>query len=176
MADADFRPVRPIALVGMMGAGKSTIGAALAARLGLAFVDSDDEVEKASRMSVAETFDRVGEAVFRDREFEALARSLDGTVRIIATGGGAVIRQDLLRRLLDACTVVWLDAPVDILVQRVEDGRDRPLLREGDAREILTRLLTERRDSYAKAHLRISAEPPVEAVVDAVIAGLAVRA
>ena len=110
----------PIVLVGMMGVGKSTVGRRLAARLGLAFVDADEEIEKAAGMSVAEIFDRYGEAYFRDGERRVIARLMDGAPKVIATGGGAFMQEETRRLILDAAIAVWLDADIDMVHKRRE--------------------------------------------------------
>src|SRR5918993_5871644 len=112
MATTQFHAGRSIALVGLMGAGKSTVGRALAARLGLPFVDGDQEIEKTEGLTIAELFERFGVAGFRDREREAIAALLDGSPRVIAAGGGAFVDERTRRLMLERCLVVWLDADV----------------------------------------------------------------
>ena len=165
---------RTIALVGLMGAGKSTVGRLLARRLGLPFADSDEEVERSAGMSITRIFDEVGETGFRDIEREAIGRLLDRSPKVIATGGGAFTDQMTRARLLDTCFTVWLDGPVEILAQRaVRNGR-RPLLRGREAADALESLSTERGPFYAQADLRLDCgnEPP-ERIADRIMAALA---
>src|SRR3954469_23857636 len=110
---------RPIVLVGLMGAGKTTVGRRLARRLNLPFADADEEIEAAAGLSIAEIFERCGEAHFRDGERRVLARLIHGPPRVIATGGGAFMDPDTRALMLARCTAVWLDVDVEILVERV---------------------------------------------------------
>lgn len=165
---------RPVTLVGLMGAGKTTIGRRLAARLELPFVDADAEIETASGMTVSEIFERFGEAHFRDGERRVIARLIDGAPKVIATGGGAFI-QDETRALILARTVaVWLDADIATLVERVRRRNTRPLLKGRDPGEVLEGLATVRNPIYAAAPIRIgSTASPHGDTVDAIIAALA---
>jgi shikimate kinase len=147
---------RPIVLVGLMGVGKSTIGRRLAKRLDLPFVDSDSAIEDAAGYSAAEIYERFGEKDFRDGERRLVARLVDGTVGIIATGGGAFVDSRTRELLNERAVTVWLDAPVAILAERTSRRDTRPLLRKGDPRDTLARLAEERRPSYAEAHIRIT--------------------
>ena len=115
MGQALPRIDRSIVLVGLMGVGKSTVGRRLAKRLGLEFVDSDEEIERAADHSVSEIFDRFGEASFRDGERRVIARLIGGPPKVIATGGGAFINDDTRRLILDRCIAIWLDADLDTL-------------------------------------------------------------
>lgn len=146
---------RPIVLVGLMGAGKSTVGKRLAKRLGLPFVDSDSAIEDASGYSAAEVFERYGERDFRDGERRLVARLVDGTVQVIATGGGAFIDRRTRELLNQRAITVWLDAPVEVLRERTSRRDTRPLLRTSDPKATLARLSDERRASYAEAHIHI---------------------
>ena len=149
---------RPIVLVGLMGAGKSTVGRRLAKRLGLPFVDSDSAIEDAAGLSAAEVFERFGERDFRDGERRLVARLVDGSVGVIATGGGAFV-DPRTRELLNARAItVWLDAPVEVLSERTARRDTRPLLRTADPKATLERLAEERRQSYAEAHIRVTSE------------------
>ena len=160
----------PIVLVGMMGVGKSTVGRRLAARLGLAFVDADEEIEKAAGMSVAEIFDRYGEAYFRDGERRVIARLMDGAPKVIATGGGAFMQEETRRLILDAAIAVWLDADIDILVDRVGRRDSRPLLKNRDPRAVLTELAALRNPIYALAPIHVkSIAAPHEVAVDRIM-------
>jgi shikimate kinase len=147
---------RPIVLVGLMGAGKSTVGRRLARRLGLPFVDSDTAIEDASGFSAAEVFERYGESDFRDGERRLVARLMDGDVRVIATGGGAFVDPRTRELLNEKAITVWLDAPVEVLTERTGRRDTRPLLRNSDRRGTLERLADERRPSYAEAHIRVT--------------------
>lgn len=164
---------RPVVLVGLMGAGKSTVGRRLAKRLGLPFTDSDHEIARAAGLSAAEVFERFGEKEFRDGERRVVARLVEEEPRVIATGGGAFLDPDT-RALLDERTItVWLDAPVDILAERTGRRDTRPLLREGDRAEILGKLDQQRRPIYAEADLHIHSSVQAHAkVVDAIIKAL----
>lgn len=159
-----------LVLVGLMGVGKSTIGRRLAARLGLPFVDADDEIERAAGMSIQEIFDTYGEAQFRDGERRVIARLIDGTPKVIATGGGAFVNEDTRRLILEKATAIWLDANIDILVERVSRREGRPLLKDRDPREVLMTLANTRSPFYAQAPIRImSSDTPHEATVDKIL-------
>jgi shikimate kinase len=147
---------RPIVLVGLMGAGKSTVGRRLARRLGLPFVDSDAEIEGAAGASAAEVYERYGEQDFRDGERRLVARLIEGEVRVIATGGGAYVDPRTRKLLNERAITVWLDAPVDVLTERTGRRDTRPLLRTGDRGATLQRLNEQRRPSYAEAHIRVT--------------------
>jgi len=147
---------RPIVLVGMMGTGKSSIGRRLANALNLPFVDADDAIEEAAQFSIAEIFDRHGEAVFRDGERRVIARLMDGEAKVIATGGGAFVNAETRALILAKAITIWLDADVETLVERTSRKNTRPLLRQGDPREILTRLRDERRPAYAEAPIHVT--------------------
>ncbi|MCW3796817.1 shikimate kinase [Sphingomonas sp. BN140010] len=147
---------RPVVLVGLMGAGKSTVGRRLARRLGLPFVDSDAAIEDAAGLTAGEVFERYGEADFRDGERRLVARLLDGGVRIIATGGGAYVNAQTRRLLNEKAITIWLDAPTDLLAERTARRPEtRPLLNKGDRAEILQSLIEQRRPNYAEAHIRV---------------------
>jgi shikimate kinase len=164
---------RPIVLVGLMGAGKSTVGRRLARRLGLPFVDSDDAIEDAAGFSAAEVFERYGEADFRDGERRLVARLMDGDVRVIATGGGAYVDPRTRQLLNDRSITIWLDAPVDILADRTGRRDTRPLLRNGDRKGTLERLSEQRGPAYAEAHIRVpSGHGAHRDVVDSIVKAL----
>ena len=165
---------RPIVLVGLMGAGKSTVGRRLARRLGIPFVDSDAAIEDAAGLSPAEVFERYGEQNFRDGERRLVARLVDeGQVSVIATGGGAFI-DPRTRELLNARAItVWLDAPVDILTERTSRRDTRAQLRNGDPKATLERLAEERRAAYEQPHLHIrSGSGAHKEVVEAIVRAL----
>lgn len=159
-----------LVLVGLMGVGKSTIGRRLAARLGLPFVDADDEIEKAAGMTIQEIFDKLGEPAFRDGERRVIARLIDGTPKVVATGGGAFVNEQTRALILERATAIWLDADLDVLVNRVSRRDGRPLLKGRDARSVLTRLAQERTPFYEQAPIRIkSSDTPHDATVDAIV-------
>ena len=178
MADRDDPPPlplvrRPIALIGLMGAGKSTVGRRLAGRLRLPFVDTDTEIETAARMSVAEIFEAFGEEGFRDGERRVIGRLVDGPRRIIATGGGAWMNAHTRALLTDSALVVWLRADIDVLVQRVGRRNHRPLLVGRDPGEVLRALAATRHPVYATAHLTVDSDgEPHSATVDRILAAL----
>lgn len=162
-----------IVLIGMMGAGKTTVGRRLAKRIGLDFVDSDSEIEKAAQMSVSDIFETYGEEYFRDGERRVLTRLLDGGYKVIATGGGAFMDEETRKIVADKATVVWLEASLDVLVERTSRRDVRPLLREGDPRETLSRLLDVRTPIYRQADVTVkSSDGPHDTVVTAVIDSL----
>jgi len=164
---------RPIVLVGLMGAGKSTVGRRLAKRLGLPFVDSDVAIEEASGASTADLFERYGEHDFRDGERRLVARLIDGEVRVIATGGGAFMDPRTRQLLNERAITVWLDAPIDVLAERTARRDNRPLLKKGNRAEILSRLSDERRTSYSEAQIHIRSEGGAHGdVVEAIVAAL----
>ncbi len=155
IAELARRIDRPLALVGMMGVGKSTIGRRLAQVLNLPFFDADEEIEAAAQMSVSEIFEQFGEAYFRDGERRVIARLVDGAPCIIATGGGAFVNEETRKLMLDRTIVIWLDCDTDTLVERVTRKDTRPLLRNGNPREILTRLKEKRKPFYSQAPIHI---------------------
>ena len=165
---------RPIVLVGLMGAGKSTVGRRLARRLGLPFIDSDVAIEEASGSPTAELFERYGEHDFRDGERRLVARLVEGEVRVIATGGGA-FNDPRTREILNKRAItVWLDAPTDVLAERTSRRNNRPLLHKGNPAEILARLADERRGFYEEAqiHIRSLGDGAHHDVVEAIVAAL----
>jgi shikimate kinase len=160
----------PIVLIGLMGVGKSTVGRRLAARLGLPFVDADEEIAAAAGMSIQEIFDNYGEAQFRDGERRVIARLIDGQPKVIATGGGAFVQDETRALILERAIAVWLDAPIDILVSRVARREGRPLLKDRDPQAVLRRLAAERTPFYAKAPIHImSSDAPHEAMVEQIV-------
>jgi shikimate kinase len=161
---------QPIALVGLMGVGKTTVGRRLANRLKLPFVDADAEIERAAAMSVGEMFERYGEPYFRDGERRVIARLMDGAPKVIATGGGAFVNAETRALMLRDALVVWLDADPAVLVGRVRRRDTRPLLRGRDPRQVLEELARVRNPIYAEAHLRVSSQQaPHEATVSAIL-------
>lgn len=167
---------QPIVLVGLMGAGKSTVGRRLAKRLGLPFVDSDSEIEEAAGTTAADLFERYGEHDFRDGERRLVARLMDGTVRVIATGGGAFVDARTRQLLNRHAITIWLDAPVDVLAERTGRRDTRPLLRRGDRAETLARLSEEREPLYAEAQIHIRSGTGAHSdVVETILAALRER-
>lgn len=146
---------RPVVLVGLMGAGKSTVGQRLAGLLATSFVDSDAAIEEAAQRSVGEIFEQFGEPYFRDGERRVIARLIEEGHGVIATGGGAFVNAETRALILDRAIAVWLDCDIATLVSRTRRRDTRPLLRNGDPLEILTRLHAERAPAYAQAPIRI---------------------
>jgi shikimate kinase len=169
-----FVPCRTIVLVGLMGAGKSKIGRRLAARLNLPFFDSDHEIEMAAGESIEEIFANRGEQAFRDGERRVIARLLAQPIHVLATGGGAFM-DEMTRRVIERRGVsLWLRADLDVLVSRVARRSNRPLLKVGDARMVLSELIERRYPLYAEANVMIeSGEGSPELTVTRAIAALA---
>ena len=167
---------RTIALVGMMGAGKTSIGKRLAARLEVPFCDADHEIEAAAGLTVTEIFERFGEPYFRDGERRVIARLLGGPPHVLATGGGAFMDETTRAAMREHAFTIWLKAPVGVLLSRVKKRDTRPLLKDGDMRETMERLLAIREPVYATADLTIeSAEEPHGAAIDRIVEELALR-
>ncbi|MFV0515566.1 MAG: shikimate kinase [Jhaorihella sp.] len=168
---------KTVVMVGMMGAGKTAVGRALAARLGVPFLDSDHEIEAAANMTVPEIFERDGEAFFRVKESQVIARLLDAQCGVLSTGGGAFLMAENRRMISQRGVSVWLNAALDVLWSRVRHKDTRPLLRTGDPRATLSRLYDARVPLYALADLSVisDGDTPVEAMVDRVVAALATR-
>ncbi|MFL0413237.1 shikimate kinase [uncultured Sphingomonas sp.] len=172
------RPRGPIVLVGLMGAGKSTVGRRLAHRLGLPFVDADNEIEDAAGMTIPEIFAQFGEDYFRDGERRVIQRLIDGRPKVIATGGGAFINDATRALILSEALAIWLDADIDVLVERVRKRDTRPLLRGKDPAKVLRELAEVRNPLYAQAHIRVPSnnvphEATVRAILDAIGYGAA---
>jgi shikimate kinase len=162
--------VRTVALVGMMGAGKSSIGRRLAARLGVAFRDADSEIETAAGCTIAQIFERYGEPAFRDGERKVIQRLLVEPPHVMATGGGAFMDPTTRSALKARAATIWLRAPIDVLLARTQRRDTRPLLRNGDPRETLERLLAERSPKYAEAdHTLDSEDGPHTLVVEKIV-------
>jgi shikimate kinase len=168
---------KTVVMVGMMGAGKTAIGRALAARLGVPFLDSDAEIEAAAAMTIAEIFQRDGEAFFRRRETEVIARLLSTRRGILSTGGGAFLSAENRALIARQGASVWLDAGLDLLWSRVKNKDTRPLLRTADPRATLAELYAARVPLYRLADLSVTAQAglSVEQMTDRVIAVLRTR-
>ncbi|MBI1418212.1 MAG: shikimate kinase [Limimaricola sp.] len=168
---------RSVVMVGMMGSGKTAVGRALAQRLGVPFVDSDAEIELAAQATIAEIFARDGEAFFRDREAEVIARLLAGPAGILSTGGGAWLAERNRVAVGRLGVSVWLDAPLALLWDRVRHKDTRPLLRTADPRGTLASLHAARVPFYRLADLRIDVKPDnsIDQTTAQVIAALATR-
>ncbi|BBK34491.1 shikimate kinase [Allostella humosa] len=173
MADKMVLP-RTLVLVGLMGAGKTSVGRRIAQRLGLNFIDADAEIETAAGCTIAEIFARHGEAAFRDGERRVIARLLEEPVHILATGGGAFMDPATRDCIHQRGLSLWLRAELDVLVRRVARRTHRPLLNQGDPKEILTRLMTIRHPVYAEADIIVdSLDAPTENTVDRCLAAIA---
>jgi shikimate kinase len=164
---------RPLVLVGMMGAGKTTVGRRLANRLGRRFIDSDEEVEKAAGMSIEDIFKLHGESDFRAGEVKVIARLLKESAIVLGTGGGAFINPDT-RALVKASAVsVWIKADFDLLFARVSRRSNRPLLKTQNPRDTLRSLMEARYPVYAEADVTvISRDVPQDQVANEVIEAL----
>ncbi len=179
------RPVRPmtarhasvagkaVVLVGLMGAGKSSVGRRLAKHLNLDFVDADEEIVKAAGCSIEDIFELYGEEAFRDVERRVIARLLENSAHVLAVGGGAFMNPEIRAGILEGCVSVWLRAELDVLVRRTARRGGRPLLKDGDPREILQGLIEERYPVYAEANIVVDTndEPP-KVTVDKIIGAL----
>ncbi len=144
-----------VVLVGLMGAGKSTVGRKVATMLGLPFRDADNEIESAARMTVPELFEAYGEAEFRDLERRVILRLLEDGPMVLATGGGAYMNAETREAIAANGVSVWLNAELDVLMDRVSRRQNRPLLRNDDPRGVMRRLMKERYPVYALADLHV---------------------
>jgi shikimate kinase len=165
---------RSVVLVGMMGAGKSSVGRRLALRLGIPFVDADAEIEKAAQMTIAEIFAIRGEPEFRSGEARVIARLLEAGPRVMATGGGAFMNAQTRALIAAKGISVWLKAEFEVLMRRIRRRHDRPLLQTEDPSATLRRLIDERYPVYALADLTVqSQDVPHDRIVDGVLRALA---
>lgn len=169
---------RPIVLIGMMGAGKTTVGRRLAARLGRHFVDSDEEVEKAAGMSIEDIFAAHGEADFRAGEVKVIARLLKESGIVLGTGGGAFMNAETRGLIKQSAVSVWIKADFELLFQRVSRRSNRPLLKTANPRETLQKLIDARYPTYAEADITITSrdvpqDQVASEVIDAIIAHFA---
>lgn len=164
---------RPLVLVGLMGAGKSTVGRRLAKKIGWEFIDSDEEIEAAAGCSISDIFAVHGEPIFRDLEMRVIHRLAAGEPVVLATGGGAWMQEKVRMVIQQHATSLWLRAELDVLLERVQKRGHRPLLERGDKRAILRKLMDERYPVYAQADLVVdSGKGPHDKVVDAALAAL----
>jgi shikimate kinase / 3-dehydroquinate synthase len=167
---------RSIVLVGMMGAGKTSVGRRLAGMLGLPFVDADAEIEAGAQMTVPEIFARFGEAYFREGERKVLARLMADGQKVLATGGGAFMNEATRRKIAESGISIWLKPDFEVLMRRVRKRSNRPLLQTGDLEETVRRLLAERSPIYGLADLTIeSRDGPHDSVVEAIVSALSRR-
>ncbi|MCH8138864.1 MAG: shikimate kinase [Proteobacteria bacterium] len=161
---------KTIVLVGLMGAGKTSVGRLLAKRLDLEFIDADDEIEQAAQCSIEQIFESHGEAEFRDGERRVIARLLTGPTHVLATGGGAFMRKETRDAIRGRGISVWLRADLDLLLRRVSRRKNRPLLRNENPRQTLEKLIKERYPVYAEADIVVdSGDRPPGTIVDNVI-------
>ena len=164
---------RTLVLVGLMGAGKTCIGRELANRLGLPFVDADTEIEAAAGCSIEDIFNMYGEVEFRAGERRVIARLMNDPVHILATGGGAFLDTKTRELVREKGISIWLRASLDLLVNRVSRRTNRPLLKDGNQREILERLMEERYPTYEQADIVVdSGREPPEITADRVVGEL----
>src|SRR5436190_4290785 len=167
---------RTVALVGMMGAGKTSVGKRLAARLNVPFKDADHEIEVAAKLTVAEIFEKFGEPEFRDGERRVIARLLGEPPHVLATGGGAYMDASTRAAMKERAFTIWLRAPVELLLARVSKRATRPLLNNPDPKGTLERLLAQREATYAEAdYILESVDGPHDKAVDQVLELLRAR-
>ncbi len=167
---------RPIVMVGLMGAGKSSVGRRLAQRLGLPFVDADDEIEAAAGCTIPDFFTRFGEDEFRRGEERVICRLLEGPPQVVATGGGAFMSELTREKVKQKAISIWLRAELDVLLRRVKRRNNRPLLAGKDQRQVLRELMDVRYPVYAEADVVVdSGEGPHEDVVERIVAELEKR-
>ncbi len=160
----------PLVLIGLMGAGKTSIGKRLASALELPFSDADHEIEKAAGKTINEIFEEDGEAFFRDGERRVIARLLGGDAKILATGGGAFMNEQTRQHIAESAISIWLKADLETLLARVSRRDTRPLLRTSDPCSVMTKLMDERYPIYAKADITIiSRDVPHEIIVQEII-------
>lgn len=164
---------RPVVLVGMMGAGKTTVGRRLASRLGRQFIDSDEEIERAAQMTITEIFEQRGEAEFRAGEMRVIARLLKEKDIVLATGGGAFVNAETRALVKTGAVSVWLKADLDVLFERVSRRSNRPLLKTTDPKGTLEKLIADRYPIYAEADVTVvSRDVPQDTVAADVISVL----
>lgn len=167
---------RSLVLVGMMGAGKSSIGRRLAARLEIPFVDADAEIERAAGMTISDIFAKHGESSFRSGEARVIARLLEAGPQVLATGGGAFMNTDTRVLIGQKGISIWLKADYDILMRRIRRRNDRPLLNTENPADTLKRLIEERYPVYGLADVTVhSRDVPHDTIVDEILAAVAQR-
>ena len=165
---------RSVVLVGMMGAGKTSVGKRLSAKLGLPFVDADAEIEAGAQLTIPEIFERFGEAYFREGERKVIARLLNSGPMVLATGGGAFMNKTTRDNIAVRGVSIWLKPDIDVLLARVRKKSNRPLLQTGDPEATLRRLLDDRAPTYALADITIeSRDGPHDVVVEMALSRLA---
>ncbi|MBM3732197.1 MAG: shikimate kinase [Acidimicrobiia bacterium] len=170
-------PGKSVVLVGLMGAGKSSVGRRLAKILDLPFVDADEEIERAAGCSIEDIFRLYGEPAFRDGEERVIARLLESGPQVLATGGGAFMNPRTRERIRERAISIWLRADLELLVRRTARRGGRPLLAHGDPRATLERLMAERYPVYAEADMTVdTTDENIERMVDRILAGLHERA
>lgn len=173
MSSEEFTIPRSLVLVGLMGAGKSAIGRQLATRLKLPFVDADAEIEQAAGQSIEDIFEIYGEPAFRDVERRVIARVLQEGLQVVSTGGGAFMDMDTRQVIAERGISLWLRVDLDLLVARTGRRNNRPLLKGGNRREILAKLMEQRNPIYAKADIAIdSQDGPLDSTVDVALSAL----
>ncbi|MCF8473503.1 MAG: shikimate kinase [Emcibacter sp.] len=161
---------KSISLIGLMGSGKTTVGSRLARKLGLAFVDSDAEIEIAADHSISEIFEKFGEETFREGERKVINRLISDTPTVIGTGGGAFMDPETRERLKNKTITIWLKANIDLLVERTSRRNTRPLLQKGNPEEILRNLAKIRYPTYGQAAITVeTGVGPHEKVVNDII-------
>lgn len=172
-----FRLKKTVALVGMMGSGKTAVGRAVALKLAVPFLDSDQEIEAAANLTVPEIFQRDGEVFFRKRETEVIRRLLETQSGILSTGGGAFLAQVNRENIAQKGVALWLDAPLDLLWNRVKHKDTRPLLRTADPRATLAEIFAARTPIYKLAELRVACahDLSIDEMAERVIAMLLTR-
>jgi shikimate kinase len=167
---------RSIVLVGLMGAGKSTVGRRLAQKLGLEFTDADAEIERAAGKTVPDIFRDHGEAYFREGERKVIARLLDSGPQVLATGGGAFMNEETRHNIASRGISVWLRADMNLLMKRVRRRDNRPLLKAEDPEEVMRQLIAQRYPVYGQADVTVeSRDVPHNSIVSDVIRALAAR-
>lgn len=164
---------RSIVLVGMMGAGKSSVGRKLASKLALPFVDADSEIETAAGMTIPEIFEVRGEAEFRAGEARVISRLLEAGPQVLATGGGAFMNADTQSAIRAKGVAIWLRADFDVLMKRIKRRSDRPMLKTADPAATLQKLIAERYPVYAEADITVDSRDVVhEVIVDEILDAL----
>ena len=168
-----LRVTKTVALVGLMGAGKTAVGKRLAQRLGVAFYDADAEIEQAANATIEEIFEAHGEAFFRAREREVIRRLLGNPPHVLATGGGAFMDPETRALLRERAITVWIRADLDLLLSRVMRRANRPLLKRGEPRAVLEQLMAERHPVYAEADITVdSIDGPADATLGRLVEAL----